>query len=363
MHWNRGGFTLILVAVTLLLAACKTYPEPTFLPPPQPSPPANVINLYRALKAKPLPVDLKGGLLKGFGQPAAGYLAGEGLLLSVWPARGGHADGLYLADLQSGKTRLIMAITPGAARDVATASAIGSGYFALQIGPESGPRYAPVLFGHIGGAPRPLRLPAADRRSIATSLSIRGSDLLLISTRSIGVIDHTNAVDCALPAGLCRNVLQERSNRSDLNVIAISAGAGRVYAALKPADPGDAIQGEIVDFPCRGGKARTVWRTSGVLTAIVAGPGFLAFTEDFGIDEGLYLRSYETLIRVTPPSVYPSNPSYGDGYLAWWAAAPQMLDIRTDRLYTIPGFMPEIYGNVLTYLTQQGLRYETLPNP
>ncbi len=345
-----------------MLAGCTTYSEPSVLPAAGPEPPAGVIDLYRALKPADLPAAWPVGTFPGVTMPAWGYLPGRGVLLTVLPTPGGSLGGLYLGRPKTGRESLLVPIAPGSERDIATAASIGPGGIAFQVGPESGPRSAPVeLAPAAGGKPIALALPRADRHSIDTSLQFEGQDLLFLSTRSAGENDLTSVVACDLYAKACRSLFSERSSASSLDVIAIGSDRKSVYLALKPADPEDKVQGEIVELSLAGGRARTLWRTGGILTSMVAGPGFLAFTEDFGVDEGLYLREGQTMIRITAPGVFPSNPSYGGGYLAFWANEPALLDLSADRLYRIPGQMPELFGNLLTYVTPQGLRWVLLP--
>ena len=360
----RGiGPRLALAAMLgLLLSGCKTYPEPTLLPSAGPSPPADVINLYSALSAQNLPSAWPTGLFPGVSQPAAGYLPGKGVLLSVLPSRNGPADGLYFGEPATGSERLIVSITPGKHLDIATAAGVGLGGVAFQVGPESGPRHAPVQLEPLTGGPaRWLRLPQGDRGSIDTSFHFVGHELVFLNTRTKGGNDLTSVVACDLLTYACRDLYREASDRSSLDVIALGTGTGHAYLAIKPADPGDPVQGEIIAVPLTGGRPRTLWRTPGVLTSVVRGSGGLAFTEDFGIDEGLYLREDRTMIRITAPGDYPSNPSFGDGYITWWAQKPELLDLRTDHLYRIPGFMPDLYGDLLTYVTPAGVRWIRLP--
>ncbi len=352
----------LIAAAGLLLAGCKTYPEPSIVPSAGPQPPADVIDLYRALKPAVIPAAWPSGAFPGVLMPASGYLPGTGVLMSALPTPGGLADGLYLGNPETGQAKLVVPITPGPERNIATASALGLDGIAFQVGPESGPRKAPVQLARAaGGKPAALDLPPADRHGIATSFHFEGHKLVFLSTRSVGENDLTSVVACDLPSGKCRDLFREQSSASSLDVIAIGTDAQSVYLALKPADPEDTVQGEIVRVPLQGGKPVKLWRTGGILTSIVPGPALLAFTEDFGVDEGLYLREGQTMIRITPPGVFPSNPSYGDGYLAFWANQPELLDVRADRLYRIPGQMPELYGNLLTYVTPKGLRWVQLP--
>ncbi len=347
----------------LLLSGCKTYPEPTFLPSAGPAPPADVINLYRALRPQNLPSAWPKGLFAGVGQAAAGYLPGKGVLLSVLPSRNGPADGLYFGEPATGSEGLIVSISPGKHRDIATSAAVGLDGVAFQVGPESGPRDAPVQLEPLSGGPaRLLRLPPEDRGSIDTSFHFVGHELIFLNTRTEGGNDLTSVVACDLRTYACRDLYRKASDRSSLDVIALDTGKSHAYLAIKPADPADPVQGEIVSVPLTGGKPHTLWRTSGVLTSVVRGPGGLAFTEDFGVDEGLYLREDRTMIRITAPGDYPSNPSIGNGYISWWAQRSELLDLRTDQLYRIPGFMPELYGDLLTYVTPAGVRWIRLPH-
>ena len=352
----------LIAAAGLVLAGCKTYPEPSIIPSAGPEPPPGVIDLYRALKPVDLPAAWPTGTFPGVTMPATGYIPGQGVLLTTEPTKDGLADGLYLGYPQTGRERLVVPISPGRERDIATASALGQDGIAYQVGPESGPRNAPVELAAVtGGKPAMLRLPPGDLRSIDTSFHFEGHELIFLSTRSLGDNDLTSVVACHLPSGSCRDLFREQSSASSLDVIAIGTDTHNVYLALKPADPEDKVQGDIVEVPIQGGRPRTLWRTAGILTSMVPGAGLLAFTEDFGVDEGLYLREGKTMIRITPPGVFPSNPSYGNGYLAFWANSPELLDIRADRLYRIPGQMPELYGDLLTYVTPQGLRWVQLP--
>lgn len=351
----------VVLAMALLLGGCKTYPEPSFLPPQGPEPPAGVIDLYHALTPMPLPSSWPSGLFAGVTEPATGYLTGHGVLLIRLPTAGGPPDGLYLGEVGSDKTSLLARIAPGRFRDIATAAAEGQAGVAFQVGPESGPRNAPVELLPWGGAQRSIKTPGAGRDTIATSFHFVGQDLLYLSTRTSGENDLTAVIACSLVTGACQRLFHEASTRSSLDVIAYGADSHRVFLALKPADPGDPVQGEIVAIPLAGGRAQVLWRTAGVLTSMVRAKGLLIFTEDFGVDEGLYLREGQTMIRLTAPGVFPSNPSYGDGYIAWWADQPELLDLRSDRLYRIPGWMPEIYGDLLTYVTPAGVHWVRLP--
>jgi hypothetical protein len=354
--------TLGLVAtVALLLGGCRTYPEPTFLPPQAPQPPAGVIDLYRALKPAPLPPSWPSGTFAGVTQPAAGFLPGKGVLLIRLPVPGGPPDGLYLGDVATDETSLLARVSPGKAQDIATAAGAGQAGVAFQVGPESGPRSAPVELLPWRGPRRSIETPGAGHDTIATSFLFVGHELLYLSTRTVGENDLTAVIACDLATGACRRLFHEASLSSSLDVIAFGADRLHVYLALKPADPGDPVQGEIVTIPLRGGRTHVLWRTAGVMTSMVRAHGLLIFTEDFGVDEGLYLRERETMIRLTAPGVFPSNPSCGDGYVAWWADRPELLDLRSDRLYRIPGSMPEIYGDLLTYVTPAGLHWVLLP--
>ncbi len=352
----------LIAALGLALSGCTTYPEPSILPPAGPAPPAGAIDLYRALTPEAMPSTWSSGIFPGMTQPATGYLPSRGVLLTVLPSPHGRKDGLYIGNPMTGRLTLAVAISPGSARDIATASALGAGSVAFQVGPESGPRSAPAeIATKPASPPVSLTVPPADRGSIDTSFHFEGDELVFLGTRSAGENDVTSVVACNLVRGSCRDLFRAASQRSSLDVIALGAGRSHAYLALKPADPGERVQGEIVAVPLDGGEPRTLWRTSGILTSMARGRGVLAFTEDFGVDEGLYLREGQTMIRITPPGEFPSNPTLGSGYIAWWADRPELLDLRSDRLYRIPGWMPELYGNLLTYVTPEGVRWVRLP--
>ena len=356
-----GPLAVIAVCASVLLTGCRTY-TPSFMPTFPPSPPS-ALQLYRALRPEPLPYGVRGGLVAAITQPASGYLPGEGLLIPVWPTPAGPRDGLYLLNPASGRMSPLAPLLPSNREHVVTASALGQGYFAYQAGPESGPRRAPLQLDTLAAHQLTLAMPRGTASAIYTSLAFAAGYLDFIATRSRGENDVTSAVSCALPKGPCRVLQSEHSSRTGLDVIALAPRGKRVYIALKPADPEDATQGMIAWVGQSGGKLHVLERTTGIPTSIVAGPDFLLFTEVVGIDDGLYVWRAHSLMRLTSPSEFPSDPSYGDGYVAWWGDSPGLLDLRTDQLYRVPGQQPVVHGDILTYLTPQGLHWLRLPPP
>ncbi|MDA8345171.1 MAG: hypothetical protein M0Z66_06775 [Thermaerobacter sp.] len=361
MRRRMGRMAGAVAAAAILLTGCKTYPGPGF-GPTEPAPPPAALAVYASFHPVPLPHGLPGGLLKGVFTPPTSYAAGEGLLIPVPPSKGGPADGLYLYSTATGTLTRVERIAPGPSRDVATSSAVGDGYIAYQIGPESGPRTAPVELQAVpGGAPHAITLPKRDRGGIHTLMTIQGGYLDFLTTRESGDNDLTGAVACRLPNGPCKNLMFENSGLSQTDVIALTADAGWVYVALKPADPGDSAFSALLALPQNGGPRRVLWRGAGVITSVVAAQAGLLFTADYGTDEALYFLRQGGLSRLTAPSQFPSHPSFGAGYVTWWSQSPFVFDIGSDRVYRVPGVLPQLFGDLLTYITPQGVRWVRLP--
>lgn len=356
----RSGRLMAALGAALLLGGCRTY-TPSFMPTFPPSPPPAEA-LYRTLHEEPLPAGLPGGVVRGVRVPSGNFVQGEGLLVPIWPAPGAPPDGLYLLSPSGTGLRPLALLTPPGPENVPTASALGRGYFAYQAGPEAGPRRAPLVVQRLDGQSVRLHLPKIALRSIYTSLTFADGRLYFIATHTFRGNDTTSAVACSLPQGRCRVLQTEESARSGLDIVLLTAAGGRIYLAIKPADPEDPGKSRIAWLPAAGGRTHVVLRMQGTLTSLVVGNGFLMFTEVVGIDDGLYLWRSGNLVRLTPPSEFPSNPSCSGRYVAWWGSQPRLLDLRTDRLYRVPGYGPQLAGGILTFLTPRGLMWLVLPD-
>ncbi len=357
----RPGRVAGFFAACILLTGCRTYPAPG-VGPTAPLPPPAAVRVYRAVRPVPLPDNLPTGLLSRFGSPPAGYAQDTGLLFAAWPSASGPADGLYLQGTEGAPPRLLVRIAPGRAKDVATSSAIGEGYLAYQVGPESGPATLPLELQRLsGGRAWALKLPADDRGDVAALPTITGGYLDFLAVRDTRTADRTAAVSCRLPQGPCRDLISLDSDRARHDVIAVSGYGPRLYAALNPVDPAGGASAEIISVPQAGGHRQVLWQGPGVITSIVPIHGGMLFTMFSGTDGAIYLLEGGGLARLTVPGDFPSHPSYGAGYVTWWDGSPCVFQIGSGRAYRVPGSLPELFGNLLTFVTPQGVRWVRLP--